>query len=277
MTQTGPVREVNPDHRVAELARLQEWVPTGFALRLGSRMLALMGWLDAQFVALATTAGAEEMPVPHLIERSVLERAGYFESFPAGFVPHQTQGRCLSPATCYHCYAKLATVSLPEPGIWTCVARCERNEKTEELGRLRTFMMREIVLAGSAAWLRQQRQQWMDRILGFARFLQMEATLRPATDPFFATGAARGMMLLQRIKQLKYELRAPVDQRGGELSIASFNLHEEFFSRRFGFRVNYEMPTHSACIAFGLERWALALVLQLGPERAFKLIEQEQQ
>ena len=83
------------------------------------------------------------------------------------------------------------------------------------------------------------------------------------------------MLLLQQIKQLKYEIRAPLGACGTELAIASFNLHETFFSRRFGFGMANRTATHSGCIALGLERWALALAIQLGPERAFKLSQQE--
>jgi seryl-tRNA synthetase len=269
MSEARAARGIGFDHPGEELSRLQEWMPAGHEVQLGSRMLALIDWLDSRFVALAVETGAQEMPIPHLIERSVLERAGYFDSFSGEVVLDENSGRCLSPATCYHCYAKLAATSFPEPGIWTCVSRCGRNEGKEELGRLRTFTMREIVLVGPADWVRQQRRKWMDRILAFAKSLQLLVTLQTASDPFFAGGAARGMMLLQQIKQLKYELR--MEAHGTELAIGSFNLHEAFFSRRFGFGMNDGTATHSGCVAFGLERWALALATQLGPERAFKL------
>jgi seryl-tRNA synthetase len=275
MSEAIATPETGFDNGMAELSRLQEWIPVGPEVQLGSRMMALINWLDSKFVAFATETGAREMSVPHCIERSVLEQAGYFDSFPGEGVVDENRGGYLSPATCYHCYAKLAAASLPEPGIWTCISRCGRNEGKEELGRLRKFMMREIVLVGAADWVRQQRRKGMDRILAFAKSLQLRVTLQTASDPFFAGGAARGMMLLQQIKQLKYELRAPVDAPGTEMAIASFNLHEMFFSRRFGFVVNNGVPTHSGCIAFGLERWALALAMQLGPERAFKLSGEE--
>jgi seryl-tRNA synthetase len=276
MTQAPTKRQISLHNSVADLLRLQEWVTVGHEVHLGRGMLALMDWLDSRFVAFATKEGAKEMPVARFIERSVLETAGYSEAFSAEVVLDEAKGGFLSPATCYHCYAKLAMGPLPEPGIWTCITRCGRDEGKEELGRLRTFLMREIVLVGPANWLREKRQQWMDRIFAFARSLQMTVTLEPATDPFFSRGAARGMRLLQQLKQLKYELRARMDAGETELAIASFNLHETFFSRRFGFRLNNETETYSGCIAFGLERWALVLAIQLGPERAFKLSGREQ-
>ena len=110
---------------MTQLARLKEWVPSGREAVLGPHMLALVDWVDSKFVELAIKARAQELPVPSLIERSILERAGYFESFPGSTV-EQSEGGCMPPAVCYHCYAKLAATSLQEPGLWTCIARCRR-------------------------------------------------------------------------------------------------------------------------------------------------------
>jgi hypothetical protein len=79
--------------------------------------------------------------------------------------------------------------------------------------------------------------------------------------------------LLQQIKGLKIELRAQMDAKETPLAISSFNLHETFFSRRLDFHLADGMEAHSGCVAFGLERWALALALTLGPDQAFSLVE----
>jgi hypothetical protein len=268
-------REIAIDDPMTQLLRQQEWVPAGCETVLGPRMLALVDWVDSRIVEFAIKAGANELPVPSLINRSVLERAGYFESFPARIVEESDRG-CSPPATCYHCYAKLEATSLQEPGVWTCIARCRRHEHKEESGRLQAFTMREIVFVGPAAWVRERRQEWMNRILAFARSLHLAVQLDAATDPFFADGEARGRKLLQQLKGLKFELRAQMDAKGTLLAISSFNLHETFFSRRFEFHLAHGIDAHSGCVAFGLERWALALALTLGPNQAFRLVEQEQ-
>ncbi|WP_348263947.1 hypothetical protein P8935_05300 [Telmatobacter sp. DSM 110680] len=257
---------------MTQLARLQEWVPSGCEAVLGPHMSALIDWVDSKIVELAIKARANELPVPSLIERSILERAGYFESFPDNTV-EQSEGGCMPPAVCYHCYAKLAGSSLQQPSVWTCVARCRRNEDNKEPGRLRAFTMREIVFVGSAAWVRERRQDWMDRILAFSRSLRLAVQLEVATDSFFAGSEARGRKLLQQIKGLKFELRAQMDAEGTPLAISSFNLHERFFSRRFGFSLEDGADAYSGCVAFGLERWALALAVTLGPNEAFRLVE----
>ena len=265
-------REISIENPMMQLARMQEWVPSGREAVLGPHMSALVDWVDSKVVELAIKARAHELPVPSLIERSILERAGYFESFPGSTV-EQSEGGCMPPAVCYHCYAKLAASSLQEPGVWTCVARCRRNEANEEPGRLRAFTMREIVFIGSAAWVRERRQEWMDRIFAFAQSLQLAVQLDVATDSFFAGNEARGRKLLQQIKGLKFELRAQMDAEGTPLAISSFNLHETFFSRRFGFSLEDGIDAYSGCVAFGLERWALALAVTLGPNEAFRLVE----
>lgn len=269
------IKEIRTDDAMTKLSRLHEWLPSGRETVLGPHMLKLIHWVDSKVVEFALKAGASELPVPRLIKRSVLERAGYFESFPASIV-EESDGGCMPPATCYHCYAKLAATSLREPGVWTCIARCRRDEGKEESGRLQTFTMREVVFIGSAVWVRKQRQEWTDRILAFAQSLYLVVQLGAATDSFFAGGEARGRKLLQQIKGLKFELRAQTDAEGTPLAISSFNLHETFFSRRFDFRLADGMEAHSGCVAFGLERWALALALTLGPDQAFSLVEQEQ-
>jgi hypothetical protein len=265
-------REIGIEDPMTQLARLREWVPSGCEAVLGPHMSALVDWVDSKIVELAIKAGAHELPVPSLIERSILERAGYFESFPGSTV-EQLEGGCMPPAVCYHCYVKLAASSLREPCIWTCVARCRRNEENNEAGRLRTFTMREIVFVGSAAWVREQRQEWMDRTVAFSQSLQLAVQLEAATDSFFAGSEPRARKLLQQIKGLKFELRARMDAEGTPLAISSFNLHERFFSRRFGFGLKDGTDAYSGCVAFGLERWALALAVTRGPNEAFRLVE----
>ena len=79
---------------------------------------------------------------------------------------------------------------------------------------------------------------------------------------FFAP-TARGQAALQRIKGLKHELefRFP-DMR--PLAIASFNDHEVFFGEAFGISLADGTPAWSGCVAFGIERWLLAILCTHG-------------
>jgi hypothetical protein len=122
--------------------------------------------------------------------------------------------------------------------------------------------MREIVCVGSDYDVEAFRQRWTTRTLDFARSLGLEPEVAVATDPFFAP-TARGKQVLQRIKTLKHEMvvRFPDDRT---LAIASFNNHEQFFGDSFGISLAGGKPAASSCVAFGIERWLLAVLAARG-------------
>jgi hypothetical protein len=96
--------------------------------------------------------------------------------------------------------------------------------------------------------------------------------LAPAQDPFFV-GETRGKKLLQQIKGLKYELTAP-GLLGMDVPVASFNLHERFFTSRFDVTLAGGEPAYSGCVAFGIERWCMALLAQHGVNNALQRLEE---
>lgn len=199
---------------------------------------------------LAAMSDAMELRFPSVIPRTTLERAGYFEAFPDGAIPAD-DGQYFMPAVCYHCYARWAGERLAAPHLVTCVGRCCRNE-FDPPERLREFTMREFVFAGPPDWVVEQRRAWMTRVQAFAQSLGLAPTMDLASDPFFG-GEARGKRLLQQLKELKYELRV------GSMALASFNLHETHFTKRFDIALAGGGVAHTGCVAFGLERWTLAL------------------
>jgi hypothetical protein len=146
-------------------------------------------------------------------------------------------------------------------------------------GRLWEFTMREVVFVGPAGWVAERRDEWAVRVQQFAVSLGLRGSLEPAADPFFGS-VGRGRRLLQQLKDLKYELC--LDLGDGRTAVASFNLHEQFFGRRFAIDLGEStvgdglqtVPASSACAAFGLERWALAYLGQRGAAAARALIEQ---
>ena len=79
--------------------------------------------------------------------------------------------------------------------------------------------------------------------------------------------------LLQQVKGLKYELQLAAGQ--DSLPVASFNLHETFFGQRFAMTLEDGTDAHSACVAFGLERWVLVFLEQQGPAAAEALIRRD--
>jgi hypothetical protein len=97
-----------------------------------------------------------------------------------------------------------------------------------------------------------------ERTTTLAESLGLAARWEAATDPFFAP-TARGQALLQQLKGLKRELVVRLPD-GRDLAIASVNDHETYFGERFGIRLPDGGVASTSCVAFGLERWLLALL-----------------
>jgi hypothetical protein len=259
--------------RVDEVADQMVQLYPELAVREGrglqAKVAALINGLDNQFLKAAINAGAEEIAIAEHVEKSLLVQAGYFESFPNESLLESAAGT-RPPAACYQCYPHLSGRALGESSLWTCAGTCGRNEKETKAGRLRIFRMREIVLLGSAAWVREARGRWMQAIASFAQSLGLQVELAPASDPFFGTGDARGRKLVQQLKELKMEMRTRVGESTG-LAIASFNLHETFFAHRFQLHLLDGTEAYTGCVAFGLERWAMAMISQLGLAQALRI------
>jgi len=233
--------------------------------------LDLMQWLDRQIVNLADEA--RQLQFPSVIAGEVLERANYFDSFPKGATRVEAGDRpaFLSPAVCYHCFAHFAGMKLDEPLCLSCQGKCYRNETgaTPAIGRLWEFTMRELIFIDRGEIVRQRREKTMNNVRRLADSIGLNTRLELASDPFFGA-IGRGRKLLQQVKELKYELVTAMPD-GSNLAIASFNLHETFFTSRFGIAMASASETHSGCVAFGLERWMLALIGQRGREKCAQL------
>jgi seryl-tRNA synthetase len=163
------------------------------------------------------------------------------------------------PAACLHCYAELADRVLDTTPLVLAVRnRCARGDETLDVahGRLREFTMREIVVIGAASEVDRARRALMRRTQTYVTRLDLSATIEVATDPFHIA-ADRGKLAVQRLRALKYELRMPV--AGETIAVASFNYHEDHFGRAFGITLPDGSVAHTACVAFGLERWELAV------------------
>jgi seryl-tRNA synthetase len=175
---------------------------------------------------------------------------------------------------CYHAYEQFAGQRFNRPLIVTAESPCfrEADRRAGGAGRLWEFTMREIVFVGAPGWVESCRDEWMRRVHAFATSLGLDGSLEPATDPFFGV-TGRGRRLLQQVKGLKYELQLAAGQES--LPVASFNLHETFFAQRFAMTLEDGVDAHSACVAFGLERWVLVFLEQQGTAAAEGLVRRE--
>jgi seryl-tRNA synthetase len=240
--------------------------------------------LRAEIDLLADAEVFETLAAPPVIARSVVERAGYVREFanllgtvhhfgggPSDWLRHRPQARpggdwhveqaitdvVLTPAACYHVYPQLAGSRVDAECRYGVEAHCYRHEATDEVGRLRSFRMRELIFFGAPDAAVKWRGHWLDKMADWLSASGLDVSVEVASDPFFGPGA-RLMRNSQLDKALKYELVVPVAD-GIRQAVASANCHKEHFGEVFEIGGQDGGPAHSACAAFGMERIALAL------------------
>lgn len=257
---------------------------------LEGAFLRLADELDRTFVAMAATWQAVEMRFPTLIAAAELERIDYFRSFPhlatfaaalgddesaiAAFVAADpvTDGvvnvtalapvrHVLTPAACYHLYARHRGQRFDGPRYFTTQCACFRRETHYvPLERQWGFTMREIVCMGSAAQARDFLAAAASTIDELLTRIGLTALWQLATDPFFQP-SKNPQYLMQRVDPTKHEL--VYDDR---LAIASTNLHHDHFGRAFDISGAAGEPVFTACVAFGIERWIAAYIGSFGQD-----------
>jgi acyl carrier protein len=254
---------------------------------LAGLALDVLEAVDDTIVSWARALGAPEHRYPSLIDLRVLDRAGQLESFPQHLTrvlaspddtglrppddsgvtaPHDTGRVALAPAVCYHAYPGWTGKTLgPEPTLLTARGHCYRAEAGDyaPLERLWEFTMREVVVLGTRVQVEGVRQSLVRQVTSLVETLELDGSIDTATDPFFAAGD-EGRRLMQQAGALKHELRLTIDAAGRAIAAASFNHHHDFFGTRFAIRLAADAPAHSGCVAFGLERWVLAILAQHG-------------
>ncbi len=230
---------------------------------------------------------AEILHFPPVMSRAQLERSGYLKSFPnllgcvcalhgteaqirAAADSHEHGGDwtrslaatdlVLSPAACYPTYPLVAARGpLPAGGLLFDVeATCFRNEPSKALSRLQSFRMREFVRIGTPAQIAAFREDWMGRAGDFAGDLGLPSTLDVANDPFFGR-VGQVIAVAQRQNSLKFELLIPYHPGATPTACMSFNYHKEHFGEVWGIAGAEGEVAHTCCVAFGMDRLALAL------------------
>ena len=280
---------------VTHLGRSGElWEPVPGLVALRGDALHLFRSIEEKLAALARAEGFPEWRLADGLGLDTLARARYFDSFPhwltaaahlsddpaalesvarasdpAAAAAHALEpaAYALSPALCYHTYARLAGQTVDAVRM-SAHGTCWRHEAegVRALARGRSFTMRELVHVGSAEDVAQLVRNGAGWAVRLADELGLEHDIEPASDPFFAP-TAEGRRALQRVKGLKHELRLDVGA-GESVAAASFNDHESFFGECFDIRLADGGPAASGCVAFGVERWTLAFLVAHGPAAA---------
>jgi seryl-tRNA synthetase len=251
----------------------------------------LTAWITRQ-----RDPAAEVMRFPPVMSRRQLEKSGYLKSFPnlLGTVcalhgseaairsaadRHESGGDwttslaasdlVLSPAACYPLYPIVASRGrLPGGGLlFDVAADCFRREPSRSLDRLQSFRMREYVRIGSPEQITAFREAWMTRARGLADELALPYTVDVANDPFF--GRVGQVMAVSQLQQaLKFELLIPYYAGARPTACMSFNYHREHFGNVWGMQDGGNEPAHTGCVAFGMDRLAVALFANHGVDVA---------
>lgn len=234
----------------------------------------------------------EVLRFPPVMSRNQLEISGYLKSFPnlLGCVCalHGSEAEIraaadrfehggdwttsllpsdlvLSPAACYPVYPLAAgRGAVPPTGLAFDVAcECFRHEPSEQLARLQSFRMREYVRVGTPEEIVDFRNRWIARAQQIAETLGLKHRVAPASDPFF--GRTGQIMAISQLQQsLKCELVVAMPAPHPETACMSFNSHLDHFASIWGLRGDASAVVHTACVAFGMDRLALALFCEHG-------------
>ncbi|MFC9606470.1 hypothetical protein ACFTTN_23820 [Streptomyces niveus] len=238
---------------------------------------------------------------PTLVSTEVLRKAGYLDSFPQFLMTasrfhsdtdayqdfasglatadHQSNfidsfsehsGYCLPPTMCYHTYHQYTGQEIGATGaVVTSRGKSFRFESRyhHSLERLWDFTIREIVFLGSRETVVEERQKFMDAACALMTELRLAGHVEVANDPFFSNEMTAERVMVQRVLEMKYELRLPV-AGGRTAAVGSFNIHGSNFGEAFGMTLPTGGPAHSACVGFGLERLAYAFLCRHGADPA---------
>ncbi len=241
-------------------------------------------------------ADTEIFRFPPVMSRAHLERHGYLNSFPnlLGCVSclegteseilamanrHnkggdwteglQTADLVLTPAACYPVYPIAASRGrVPEKGYRFDVAcDCFRREPSRYLDRLQSFRMREYVTIGSAEQVAEFRERWVVRATALADELGLSYRVEQASDPFFGrVGAVKAISQLEQA--LKFELLVPLRGESSGTACMSFNYHRDHFGTAWDIQLADGSPAHTGCVAFGMDRLAVAMFATHGTDVA---------
>ena len=234
--------------------------------------------------------GAEFCTFPPVIDRRIIERVHYMDSFPdlcgavCSFFGKEREARELSerihagkpwgdkldmtqvvlnPAACYPLYPTL-TGTMPAGGrVVTMLNWVFRHEPSREPTRMQSFRVREFVRIGDMEEVVTWRDMWLNRGVDILRSLGLDATPDVASDPFFGRGG-RMMAVNQKEQKLKYEVLVPVNSAEKPTAVCSFNFHQQHFGSTFDILTQSGDAAHTACLGFGLERVTMALFKRHG-------------
>ncbi|HEX6290017.1 MAG TPA: hypothetical protein VFZ66_12545 [Herpetosiphonaceae bacterium] len=266
---------------------------------VGEPFIKLMNYFDGRLrrIALEVLAG-QEYQYPTLIRTDVLDRCGYFNSFPQflmfvtrlhsdidvyrTFLDRYKQSGdvrtfaldlcgnldyCLPPTMCFHTYHHFRDRQLGSDQHLVVTSRGKsfrfESRYAHTLERLWDFTIREVVFIGSRDFVLDSRETFMRHCFELIDELQLSGYCEVANDPFFCNQDTAARIWAQKVLEMKYELRLKV-AADRTIAVGSFNFHEEFFGENFNIRSDAQGWARTGCVGFGLERLVFAFLCQYG-------------
>jgi len=199
----------------------------------------------------------------HSFEGSTLEHLDMVhklkdgEDWTSGLSPTEVM---MVPAACYPLYPTAKDTVLPEQGrlvdLRTFVFR---HEPSPDPARMQIFRQREFVKLGTPQQALEHRNFWLEKGQEILKSVGLNVIAEVANDPFFGRGG-KVMAASQQEQELKFELVIAVASEEKLTAISSSNCHLDHFGSEFNITTQDGNHAHTACIGFGLERIALALL-----------------
>lgn len=165
----------------------------------------------------------------------------------------------MTPAICYPLYPTIVG-RLPRGGRRVDLqGYAFRHEPSDDPARMQIFRMHEFVRLGTPDEALEHRTFWLEKGVDIFESVGLAVSPVIANDPFFGRGG-KVRKAMQREQDLKYEFVIPICSAGMPTAIGSCNYHLDHFGVAFDIRTHDGEVAHSACVGFGLERVALALL-----------------
>lgn len=266
---------------------------------LGPLLTRVLHFFEGEFRRMAARASAGPRHFPTLIPASYLQGIRYYQTFPHSltFATHLREDMdriqdfsqtatvedgalnlpegctsgvraLLSPAVCHHLYLSLRGKTVPA-GALRAYGSCDcfRYESTNMNGleRLWNFTMWELMFVGTAEEVQSGVARSQQEASQLFQQCGLAYILRGANDPFFL-GEFAEQTTYQYAYDLKYEYRAMLPFKNGDLAVGSRNYHRDFFGRAMNIKAANGKPAHTACLAFGMQRLLFAVLAQHGTD-----------
>ena len=237
----------------------------------------------------------EVLRFPPVMSRRQVEKSGYLKSFPhflgcvsclAGEESHIREavdrheaGEDWTPALSSADLVLARRPAIRSIRLWRAAAKSRRRDSVRR--GLRLLPPRTVEDAGPAAIVSHARiclhrharqidafrRRWMKLAEGFAGRLGLSWRIDYASDPFF--GRVGQLMAVSQVEQaLKFELLIPVHSTEKPTACMSFNYHRDHFGTTWNIHTGSGEVAHTGCVAFGIDRLALALFATHGLELA---------